>query len=193
MPAVGPRPDDMDTTGDTLQTLRRKGRPMLDHGLEGGNYSGVDRRRRGQAGQSPSEALTQMPALRVLEQIPDAVLGIARDGKVMFANKAFCDMLGYTQEAMLTLDIHQISYLDGQSAFTQLRANADERMQLVHRDGFVVTATICMSALRRHDDALAIVMFKDRTEQLWSTGAVEGQGPRSDKTQASNGTVVLLS
>ena len=88
---------------------------MLDHGLEGGNYSGVDRRRRGQAGQSPSEALTQMPALRVLEQIPDAVLGIARDGKVMFANNAFCDMLGYTQEAMLTLDIHQISYLDAKA------------------------------------------------------------------------------
>src|SRR6516162_5156239 len=186
MPAVGPRPDDMDTTGDTPQTLRRKGRPMLDHGLEGGNYSGVDRRRRGQAGQSPSEALMQMPALRVLERIPEPVLGIARDGKVLFANPAFCDMLGYTQEALLTLDIHQISNVDGQSVFTRMREPADEPVLFVHRDGFVVAATMSMSALRRHDDPLAIAMFKDLTEQLWNTDALEGQSLGPDETQASS-------
>ena len=167
---------------------------MLDYRREGGNYSGVDRRRREQAGLSPSEALMQMPALGVLERIPEPVLGIARDGKVVFANTAFCDMLGYTQEAMLNLDIHQISNVDGQSVFTHMRAHAYEPVRLVHRDGFVVAATMSMSALRRHDDTLAIAMFKDVTEQLWSTAAVEGQCLGSDKTQASHtGLSVVLS
>jgi PAS domain S-box-containing protein len=163
-----------------------KGRPLLDYRREVGTYSGVDRRRREQAGLSPSEALMQMPALGVLERIPEPVLGIARDGKVLFANTAFCDMLGYTQEAMLTLDIHQISNVDGQSVFTRTRAHADEPVQLMHRDGFVVAATMSMSALRRHDDPVAIAMFKDLTEQLWNTDVLEGQSSGPDETQASS-------
>ena len=187
--AVGRRPDSMDATGDTPPTLKfpfLKGRPLLDYRREGGNYSGVDRRRREQAGLSPSEALMQMPALGVLERIPEPVLGIARDGKVVFANTAFCDMLGYTQEAMLNLDIHQISNVDGQSVFTHMRAHAYEPVRLVHRDGFVVAATMSMSALRRHDDPVAIAMFKDLTEQLWNTDALEGQRLGPDETQASS-------
>jgi len=167
IPAVGRRPDHMDSTGDTPPTLKSpllKGRPLLEYRREGGTYTGVDRRCREQARQSPSEVLMQIPALRVLERIPEPVLGIARDGKIVFANTAFCDMLGYTQEALL------------------------------HRDGFVVAATMSMSALRRHDDPLAIAMFKDVTEQLWSTAAVEGQCLGSDKTQASHtGLSVVLS
>jgi PAS domain S-box-containing protein len=170
----------------TLEVSLLKGRPLLDYRREGGSYLGVDRRCRGQAGQSPSEALMQIPVLTVLERIPEPVLGIGRDGKVVFANTAFCDMLGYTQETLLTLDIQQISNLDGQRAFTRMRAPADEPVQLVHSDGFIVAAAMSMSALRRHDDALVIVTFKDLTEQLWSTAAVEGQGRRSDKTQASS-------
>src|SRR6516165_3779610 len=179
----------MDATGDTPPTLKfpfLKGRPLLDYRREGGNYSGVDRRRREQAGLSPSEALMQMPALGILERIPEPVLAIARDGKVLFANTAFCDMLGYTQEAVLTLDIRQISNVDGQSVFTRMRAHADEPVQFVHRDGFVVATTMSMSALRRHDDPLAIAMFKDLTEQLWNTDALEGQSLGPDETQASS-------
>jgi PAS domain S-box-containing protein len=187
----------MDTTGQTPPTLKfslLKGRPLLDYRREGGTYTGVDRRCREQAGQSPSEVLVQIPALRVLERIPEPVLGIARDGKVVFANPAFCDMLGYTQEALLTLDIHQISNVDDQGVFTRTREPADEPVQFVHRDGFVVAAVMSMSALRRHDDPLAIAMFKDVTEQLWSTAAVEGQCLGSDKTQASRtGLSVVLS
>jgi hypothetical protein len=95
-------------------------------------------------------------------------------------------MLGYTQETLLTLDIHQISNLDGQSAFARTRERTDEPVQLVHRDGYTVTAAMSMSALRRHDDPLALASFKDVTEQLWSTGAVEGLSPGPDETQASS-------
>jgi PAS domain S-box-containing protein len=154
------------------EVLRVKGRPLLDQRREGGTYSGVERRSRTQAGQSPSEALTQMPALALLERISEPVLGIARDGKVVFANTAFCEMLGYTQEVMLTLDIDQISNLDGQSAFTLMRADADAPVRFVHREGFIVAATMSTSALRRDDDPLAIAIFKDLTDQLWNTDAV---------------------
>jgi len=167
----------MDSTGDTPPTLKSpllKGRPLLEYRREGGTYTGVDRRCREQARQSPSEVLMQIPALRVLERIPEPVLGIARDGKVVFANTAFCDMLGYTQEALLTLGIDQISNLDGKSAFTLMRAPADAPVQFVHRDGFIVAATMSMSALRRDDDPLAITWFKDVTEQLWNTDTVIG-------------------
>jgi PAS domain S-box-containing protein len=145
---------------------------LLDPRREGDTYTGVERRCRTQAGQSPSEALTQMPVLALLERIPEPVLGIAHDGKVVFANTAFCEMLGYTQEVMLTLNIGQISYLDGQSAFTLMRAHADAPVRFVHRDGFIVAATMSMSALRRDDDPLAIAIFNDLTEQLWNTDAV---------------------
>ena len=157
------------------ETSRLRGPPLLDQRREGGTHTAVERRCRTQVvGQSPSDALMQMPASALLERFSAPVLGIARDGKVVFANTAFCDMLGYTQEALLTLGIDQISNLDGKSAFTLMRAPADAPVQFVHRDGFIVAATMSMSALRRDDDPLAITWFKDVTEQLWNTDTVIG-------------------
>jgi PAS domain S-box-containing protein len=151
---------------------------MLDSRREDDSYSGVERRCEGQAKRSPSEALIDISALRALEMISQPVLAIGRDGRILFANVPFCEMLGYTQEALLTLAIHQICNLDCQSAFTRMREHAEEPVQLVHRDGYVVTATMSASALRRHDDPLAVVSFNDVTEQLWSTRFVEGRKGR---------------
>ena len=128
---------------------------MRDLRCERGTYSGPERRRPAQAGQSPVETLMQLPALVMLERIPAPVLVVAHDGGILFANTAFREMLGYPKDSALPLHFHQ--GLPG------------ELVELVHRDGFLVHATMTRSELQCHDDALALITFNDVTEQLWKT------------------------
>jgi PAS domain-containing protein len=58
------------------------------------NNQVVDRRRTVQASQSPREALEQLPALVLLERIPVPTLAVLQDGTIVFANKAFAEMVG---------------------------------------------------------------------------------------------------
>jgi PAS domain-containing protein len=58
------------------------------------NNQVVDRRRTAQASQSPREALEQLPALVLLERIPVPTLAVLQDGTIVFANKAFAEMVG---------------------------------------------------------------------------------------------------
>ena len=48
----------------------------------------VERRRNGRPGDSPTDALTRLPAVVVLEHIPVPSLAIAREGIILFANTA---------------------------------------------------------------------------------------------------------
>ena len=44
--------------------------------MSGGDYSSVERRRSGRAAQAPMTTLTQLPALVVLQWLPDPVLAV---------------------------------------------------------------------------------------------------------------------
>jgi hypothetical protein len=48
-----------------------------------------------------------------------------------------------------------------------IRAHAHQLVELVHRDGSTVRATMSPSALLRADDSVALASFHDRTEELW--------------------------
>ena len=97
------------------------------------------------------------------------VLAVGDDGTILFANAAFSQMLGHTAEAVLSLTFAQI--FAGQPADTSpvmfIRAHAHQLVELVHRDGSTVRATMSPSALLRADDTVALATFHDRTEELW--------------------------
>jgi len=108
----------------------------------------VDRRRAGPPGRPPGDPLMQMPASVLLERLPQPVLAVAHDGTILFANAAFCDMLGYPKEAVPSLNIDQIvSKVDGHSAVVPLQRPAHELVKLLCRDDFVVPATMTAETL----------------------------------------------
>lgn len=132
----------------------------------------VERRRAGQAGQSPMTILEQMPALVVLERIPVPALAIGQDGTILFANTPFAEMLGHTLEEVLSLKFHQIFHTlpaDG-SAVSAIHSHADQLVELTHTDGSIVRAKMSRSALLRGGDPVVLATFRDETEQLWVNG-----------------------
>ena len=115
------------------------------------------------------DILRQLPALVVLQRMPVPVLAVGDDGTILFANAAFSQMLGHSAEAVLSLTFAQI--FTGQPADTSpvmfIRAHAHQLVELVHRDGSTVRATMSPSALLRAEDTVVLASFHDRTEELW--------------------------
>ena len=132
----------------------------------------VERRRDGQAKQTPMATLKEVPALVVLERFPVPVLAIAEDGIIIFANSAFGEMLGYDRESVLALKFHEIfrTLPADKSAVSVVRAHAELVVELQHSDGSIVRARMSKSALIRSDDPVALAAFQDLTEKLWSDG-----------------------
>ncbi|MGE2712760.1 PAS domain S-box protein [Mycolicibacterium litorale] len=114
--------------------------------------------------------LRDMPALVLLERFPVPVLAIDEDGAILFANAAFADMVGYRPEEVTAARFSQIFHRlpADDSAVTVVRAHADLIVELAHRDGSTVRARMSKSALVRGDDPVALAMFTDLTERLWS-------------------------
>jgi PAS domain S-box-containing protein len=113
--------------------------------------------------------LKELPALVVLERFPVPVLAIAEDGAILFANKAFTEMLGYPADTVTPLQFRQIFHTlpADESAFSVVRAHADLIVELLHQDGSIVRARMSKSALLRGDDPVALATFQDLTERLW--------------------------
>jgi PAS domain S-box-containing protein len=132
----------------------------------------VERRRTNQNLRPPDGALDQMPARLVLERIPVPSLAISRDGQILFANKAFADMVGHSTEALLSMEFSELfrTAPTDESPISVVRKYADQLVELVHADESVVRARMSKSALLRDDDPLALATFHDLTEQLWTQG-----------------------
>jgi PAS domain S-box-containing protein len=132
----------------------------------------MDRRTHGQLVGLPKAALDQMPARLVLERIPVPSLAVDRDGRILFANEAFAELVGYSTEALLSMEFSQLFWLmpTDESPVSLVRRYADQLVELMHSDGSLVRARMSKSALRRDDDPLALTTFHDLTEQLWNQG-----------------------
>ena len=133
----------------------------------------MERRRTGQASQSPIEVLSQMPALVVLDRLPVAALAVAEDGAIVFANRACAEMLGFNQEELTSLTFGELfrALPADTSAVAAMRAFADVIVELKHRDGSPVKARMSKSVLQRDDDPVALATFQDVTEELWLHGS----------------------
>lgn len=113
--------------------------------------------------------LAELPALVVLERFPVPVLAIAEDGTILFANKAFAEMLGHEPAAITALNFRQIFHTlpADESAVSVMRAHGDLIVELLHQDNSIVRAKMSKSALLRGDDPVALATFQDLTERLW--------------------------
>lgn len=134
----------------------------------------IERRRPKPPGQLPIEALQEMPALVVLERLPAPALAADRAGTILFANSGFCDMVGFSCEELLPMNFDEIFYsLPANDRWIALiGTDAPRLVELRHKCGHSVWAAMSKSAMRRRDDTVALVTFRDRTEELWSSSVV---------------------
>ena len=136
--------------------------------LEASGVRRLERRRPRPVDQSPLEVLLQMPALVVLERLPEPALAIDHEGTILFANGAFCDMLGHAPAELLAMKFRDIfcTLPTVHCAVALVHAHRDRLVKLAHKDGHPVWARMSKSAIRR-DDPCALATFHDHTEELW--------------------------
>ena len=128
----------------------------------------MERRLNQKRTQSPRVALQQLPALVVLERVPVPVLAVAHSGALLFANSAFSEMVGYTQDEILALNFHQLFHRAPTSGclLSFVQALADMVVELNHQDGSVVQAVMSRSVARRVDDQFALATFRDLNQPV---------------------------
>jgi PAS domain S-box-containing protein len=132
----------------------------------------------------PIDELHRMPALVVLERLPAPALAVDRLGTILFANGSFCDMVGYSPDELASMEFEDILYRPpADDRWVALVGTGDKRLvELRHKGGHSLWASMSKSAMRRRDDTVALVTFHDRTEELWLTR----KGPRHDEGRFTN-------
>ena len=92
-----------------------------------------------------------------------------QDGTIVFANKAFAEMVGRDAGEVTVLKFHDIFHgaLETESVLSVVDGLANMVVELAHQDGSTVHALMSRSALRRSDDEIALATFQDLTEHLW--------------------------
>lgn len=120
---------------------------------------------------SPVDALTQLPALVMLERIAVPTLAIASgDGTILFANAAFAEMVGYEQDGLAGLAFFDMFHTEPAplSMLSRVDALANMVVELRHREGWTVRARMSKSSLMRRDDPVVLVTFENLTERFWA-------------------------
>jgi PAS domain S-box-containing protein len=132
----------------------------------------------------PIDELHRMPALVVLERLPAPALAVDRMGTILFANGSFCDMVGYSPDELASMNFEDVfNRLPADDRWVTLAGTGAKRLvELRHKGGHSVWASMSKSAMRRRDDTVALVTFNDRTEELWLTS----DGRRHDDGRFTN-------
>jgi len=128
----------------------------------------IERRRNERSGDSPTDILTRLPAVVVLERISVPTLAIVQDGTILFANTAFAEMVGYQQDSLAGLTFPEIFHTESAalSVLSSVEALANLVVELRHCEGWTVRARMSKSMMRR-DDPVVLVTFENLTERLW--------------------------
>jgi hypothetical protein len=118
------------------------------------------------------EYLRQMPALELLDLLPNAVLGVGLLGEIVYASPAFAEMLGYTDgRAVTRLPLPELLAGHGAVApsdcLRTLRA-ADSVVEWNHRQDYVIHTMVSPPLLLRENDTL-LLGVTDVSESLWDT------------------------
>jgi PAS domain S-box-containing protein len=129
----------------------------------------VERRRAGGSGDSPTDILTRLPAVVVLERLPVPSLAMARDGIILFANTAFAEMVGHRRDSLAGLAFPETFHTVPAAlcALSGVDALANLVVELRHCEGWTVRAKMSKSAMMRRDDPVVLVTFENLTERLW--------------------------
>src|SRR5262249_40611027 len=139
------------------------GRLVISNSPIAASSERVERRRPTPPDQLPIEALRQMPALVILERLPAPALAVCRAGIILFANGGFCEMVGYSSDELLSMKFEEIFHLLPANDRWVALVGADARrlVELRHKYGHPVWAAMSKSAMRRRDDTVALVTFRD--------------------------------
>jgi len=80
--------------------------------------------------------------------------------------------VGYSPDELLSTNLYDFMYtLPTDDPWIALVGTSTERLvELRHKFGHSVWASMSKSALRRRDDTIALISFHDRTEELWLSG-----------------------
>ena len=116
------------------------------------------------------------------EHAPIGVALVLPGGQLLKVNRALCELLGYTQEELLTRTIQEITHPDDVAASEEnvRRMDAGEmrsfqnKKRYVHRDGHLITALVNVSRVRdeRGEPSYAIVQVQDITEHERAAAAL---------------------
>ncbi len=89
---------------------------------------------------------------------------------ILFANTAFAEMVGYSQDSLAEAAFHQIFHTEptAVAALCGADALANLVVELQHCEGWPVRARMSKSALVRSDDQIALVTCENLTERLWT-------------------------
>ncbi|OBG26496.1 PAS domain S-box protein [Mycobacterium sp. 852002-51057_SCH5723018] len=133
------------------------------------------------------DELQQMPALVLLERLPAPALAVDRAGTILFANRSFCDMVGYSCDEVLSINFADVFYRppDDDRWVALVGKGAQRLVELRHKCGHSVWASMSKSAMHRRDDTVALVTFLDRTEELW-LNAVDSDHETGRSTNSAN-------
>jgi PAS domain S-box-containing protein len=110
-------------------------------------------------------------AQRALELAPLAVYWIRRDGALLYANQAACDMLGYTREELSSLTMPQLNVEMSPDRWTQTwQALAQQRRRTflsAHRarDGRIIPVEISARMFELDGEEFSCAFGRDVTEQ----------------------------
>jgi PAS domain S-box-containing protein len=167
--SAGPGREELYRIG--VQRQRDDGRSVIPNSPIAVGSPRVERRRPTPPDQLPIEALQQMPALLVLERLPAPALAVDRAGTILFANRGFCDMVGYSSDELRSMKFEELfNSLPASDRWVALvGTDAPRLVELRHKYGHSVWGAMSKSAMRRRDDTVALVTFHDRTEELWSS------------------------
>jgi two-component system phosphate regulon sensor histidine kinase PhoR len=94
-----------------------------------------------------------------VEHSPVGTTLVAPDGRLLSANQALCDMLGYTEREIQTLTFQQITHPDDlaedlallEETLAGLRSSYRLRKRYLHADGHVVHGDLSVALLRAPD------------------------------------------
>jgi PAS domain S-box-containing protein len=110
----------------------------------------------------------ESPALLMLERHPVPAIATAENGAVLFANRAFAEILGCSPYAVTSMSYEDISCAlpTEETLFAVARLHADTNGSLLHLSGSMFFAKMSKSALRGGADAVAIATFQQLMERI---------------------------
>lgn len=127
---------------------------------------------------------------RLFTQSPAGIVESDSSGRITLVNRAFCNMLDYTEAALLERTIFDVTHSDSMpqtlAAVQQLNTGAEGvivEKNYVHRDGYPVSALSNVSALRDEDGKFVGVaaVITDVTQRLEAENRIRESEARHRK------------
>jgi PAS domain S-box-containing protein len=119
----------------------------------------------------PLGYIDRMPARVLLERLPVPIWAVHSDG-IIYANRAFTDMLGYPAASLSGVPAAGFIVDAGPAvpAGVLIRRHAGELLDLRHADGSIVKVIVSEPMLWRCNDPVTLVGVQDVTKQTWENG-----------------------